>query len=40
MSGDVPLLEAGAPEDEPVPPMPGGSCPPEFPVEENGRCRR
>lgn len=35
--GDV-LLEAGGPERGPVPQMPGGGCPGEFPVESEGVC--
>lgn len=38
--GGPPLLQAGGPTDGPVPPMPGGGCPREFPVAENGGCRR
>jgi hypothetical protein len=34
--GDGTLLEAGGPQKGPVPPMPDGSCPAEFPV-RNGR---
>jgi len=34
----VPVFESGGPEDGPVPPMPGGDCPAEFPVEENAGC--
>lgn len=34
------LLQAGGPEDGPVPAMPSGGCPEEYPVEENGACRR
>jgi hypothetical protein len=34
------LLKAGGPdEDRPVPVMPDGSCPAEYPIEENGACR-
>ncbi len=32
------LLEAGGPTAGPVPPMPGGSCPEEFPVEKDVGC--
>ena len=32
------LLEAGAPEDGPVPPMPDGACPEEYPAERAGAC--
>jgi hypothetical protein len=35
-SGD--LLEAGGPTSGPVPLMPGGGCPEEYPIEENGAC--
>ena len=39
--GGDPLLQAGGPTDGgPVPPMPGGGCPEEFPVEAEGGCRR
>ncbi len=38
--GDDDLLQAGGPESGPVPPMPGGGCPEEFPVEAGGACRR
>lgn len=34
----TPLFESGGPEDGPVPPMPGGGCPEEFPVEKAGGC--
>ena len=34
----TPLFESGGPEDGPVPPMPGGGCPEEFPVEKSGGC--
>lgn len=34
------LMEAGGPTDGPVPVMPGGGCPEEYPVEEAGACRR
>ena len=37
--GADPLLQAGGPEDGPVPPMPGGGCPREFPVEADDGCR-
>ena len=33
-----PLFVSGGPEDGPVPPMPGGGCPEEFPVEKSGGC--
>jgi len=32
------LLEAGGPTDGPVPAMPGGGCPKEYPVESSGTC--
>jgi hypothetical protein len=32
------LLEAGGPTDGPVPVMPGGGCPEEYPVERSGAC--
>jgi hypothetical protein len=32
------LLEAGGPEHGPVPAMPGGGCPEEYPVERSGAC--
>jgi hypothetical protein len=32
------LLEAGGPTDGPVPAMPGGGCPKEYPVERSGAC--
>jgi hypothetical protein len=35
-SGD--LLEAGGPASGPVPLMPGGGCPEEYPIKENGAC--
>jgi hypothetical protein len=34
------LLEAGGPDQGPVPPMPGGGCPTEFPVEQGNACYR
>jgi hypothetical protein len=34
------LLEAGGPEDGPVPTLPGGGCPAEFPVEQDNACYR
>jgi hypothetical protein len=33
-----PLLEAGGPQAGPVPQLPGGGCPPEFPVDASGAC--
>ncbi len=32
------LFDAGGPADGPVPLMPDDSCPPEYPVEQNGAC--
>ena len=32
------LLEAGGPTDGPVPTIPGGGCPKEYPVERSGAC--
>ena len=34
----TPLFESGGPEDGPVPRMPGGGCPEEFPVEKGDGC--
>ena len=34
------LLEAGGPQDGPVPALPGGGCPAEFPVEQGNACYR
>lgn len=34
----TPLFTSGGPEDGPVPPMPGGGCPPEYPVEKGDGC--
>ena len=36
----APLFESGGPEDGPVPTMPGGGCPEQFPVERDGACWR
>jgi hypothetical protein len=36
--GTDPLMRAGGPEDGPVPLMPGGGCPPEYPLERDGAC--
>ena len=36
--GDRNLLNAGGPTEGPVPLMPGGTCPQEFPTEHNNRC--
>jgi len=32
------LFESGGPANGPVPLMPGGTCPPEFPLERSGVC--
>lgn len=32
------LMQAGGPANGPVPPMPDGSCPVEFPTERSGAC--
>jgi hypothetical protein len=32
------LLKAGGPEEGPVPAMPDGECPPEFPTKQDGAC--
>lgn len=34
----TPLMESGGPEDGPVPPLPSGGCPDEFPVEKGKGC--
>lgn len=34
----TPLMESGGPEDGPVPPLPSGGCPDEFPVEKGEGC--
>lgn len=34
----TPLMQSGGPEDGPVPTMPGGGCPDEFPVDKDGAC--
>jgi hypothetical protein len=34
------LFEAGGPEGGPVPLMPGGGCPSEYPLERGGACYR
>lgn len=39
-SGESILLEAGGPQAGPVPRMPDGSCPPEFPIEVGTGCHR
>ena len=35
-SGD--LFSSGGPSSGPVPLMPGGGCPPQFPTEQDGAC--
>jgi hypothetical protein len=37
---DRSLINAGGPKSGPVPLMPNGSCPAEYPVEQNGACYR
>jgi hypothetical protein len=32
------LFDAGGPTAGPAPPMPDGSCPPEFPTKQDGAC--
>ena len=32
------MLESGGPADGPVPLMPGGGCPSEYPVQKDGAC--
>lgn len=32
------LMDAGGPSEEPVPTVPNGGCPEEYPVEEDGGC--
>ena len=34
----TPLFTSGGPNDGPVPPMPGGGCPPEYPIEKGDGC--
>src|SRR3712207_1413321 len=36
--GSRTLFDAGGPAGGPAPPMPDGSCPPEFPTKQNGAC--
>ena len=36
--GSGTLMDAGGPEDGPMPLMPDGSCPEEFPTERGGAC--
>lgn len=37
-TGNGDLFNAGGPKSGPVPPMPDGGCPAEFPTEQNGAC--
>lgn len=37
-TGNGDLFNAGGPKNGPVPPMPDGACPTEFPIEQNGTC--
>lgn len=39
-SGDGTLMNAGGPATGPIPLMPGGECPVEFPVQNGGACYR
>lgn len=34
----TPLMQSGGPEDGPVPPLPSGGCPDEFPVDKDDAC--
>ena len=34
----TPLMQSGGPEDGPVPPLPSGDCPDEFPVDKDDAC--
>ncbi len=36
--GSRTLFDAGGPAGGSAPPMPDGSCPPEFPTKQNGAC--
>ncbi len=36
--GNPPLMNAGGPVSGPVPVMPSGSCPAQFPVQQDGAC--
>jgi hypothetical protein len=36
--GRKPLMDAGGPTAGPVPLMPGGGCPEEYPVRRHGAC--
>lgn len=38
LASESDLLQAGGPLDGPVPPMPNGECPIEFPVENSEGC--
>lgn len=38
--GDGTLMNAGGPATGPIPLMPGGECPVEFPVQSDGACYR
>ena len=38
--GNGSLMQSGGPEDGPVPPLPSGGCPDEFPVEKGDGCFR
>ncbi len=38
--GDGTLMNAGGPATGPIPLMPGGECPVEFPVQSGGACYR
>ena len=33
-----PLMQSGGPKDGPLPPLPSGGCPDEFPVDKDGAC--
>ena len=39
-SGGGSLLDAGGPQQGPVPSMPSGGCPKEYPVQKSGACYR
>jgi hypothetical protein len=34
------VMDSGGPEHGPVPPLPGGMCPVEYPVQQGGACYR
>jgi hypothetical protein len=36
--GSDELFDAGGPAGGPAPPMPDGSCPPEYPTKQHGAC--